>query len=499
MTQRTLHSVVYIGLASFGFVALRFLLVPIRIKLLTSLLDKDAYGTLTLISLSVSCLSVLLGVGSQEFLLSRCPGKSEAYQYGALWSAMRLAVGAAALIGMPLLLLLILWQPPKVDLQTTDYLLAAALVMPTLIVLQRVFFLLGRQRFIAARSSQLLASDAWFLPIIPLCLLIPLSVRSVLWVWLGWMLVTVVFTHRWAGISTLWRITTEHVPVRTVLAFGLPLLPMTLGFWLFKLLDRYVLVWLQDTVAVANYSLSLNISLIGFMAGVSLVEVFSSEFFRRINAARDHSSMAPADRSEVRDILSLMIRYGLLVTLPAAAALAQCGESVILVLSDAQYLDAVAILSWTAPLAVLFLFLFVLSRMLLALNRNIALGIAILVGALANGVLNALLVPVLAERGAALATGISLLLLCVALAWIARFPRWISLSSLQPVRLMVLYAACAGGLYLLQERLADHPFAVLILGAIWCLAVPILLGLVRRSDLALIRAFGKARFTPDPK
>ena len=49
--------------ASFGFVALRFLLTPLRIKILTSLLDKDEYGKLTLVSLTISFLSIVFSLG----------------------------------------------------------------------------------------------------------------------------------------------------------------------------------------------------------------------------------------------------------------------------------------------------------------------------------------------------------------------------------------------------------------------------------------------------
>lgn len=493
MTSRTLRTVFTIALASFGFMALRFLLVPVRIKLLTSLLDKEEYGTLTLISLSVSFLAVLLALGSLEFLLGKCPGRPERFQYGALAAAMRLGAGAAALLALPLMLVLMLWQPAKLNLGAADYLIAGGLVLLTLLIVQRVFFLLGLQRILVVRLSQLLYADAWFLPIIPLWFFGTLSIRAVLWVWLGWMLVTAALTHRWAGIGKLWTITIEHVPVRTILAFGMPLLPMTLGHWLFKILDRYVLVWKQDAVAVGNYSLCLNIAMVGYLAGMSLVEIFAAEFFRRVNAAAAEPGGDLAARTDVRDMLQLMLRYGLIVTLPVAAALTQCGESVILLLSNEQYLDAVPILVWTAPAAVLFLFYFVLSRMLLALNRNLQLGVATLAGALLNGVLNVLLVPQFSERGAAVATVISLLLLCIALAWIVRLHRWVALSSLRPIRLAALYVACAAGLYLIQQHFAGHHVAILSLGALWCLAVPFGLGLVRRADFALMRECVESR------
>lgn len=487
MTQRNLQSVLYLGLASLGFIALRFLLVPVRIKILASLLDKEEYGTLTLVSLTVSCLAVIFSLGSLEFLRSRSPGKSESFQYGALGSAMRLGVIAVALLGVPIMLLLILWKPAKLNLETPDFLITGALLLLTLNVIQRVHFLLGQQRFVYARTSQLLYADAWFLFIIPFCFFGTLSVRTVLWIWLGWMILTTILTHQWTGIGKLWSIKTERVSTREILLFGLPLLPMMLGDWLFRIQDRYVLIWLKDVAAVGNYSLCLNISMVGYMAGMSLVEIFNSEFFRQANTAGERDISTLSSRPEVQALVQLKVRYGLILTIPAAAALAQCGEAVILVLSNDRFLDAVPILAWTAPVAILFLVYFILGRLMMVIGLNRIFGISTLLAAVLNLALNFLLVPPLGERGTALATIISLILLNCILAWMVRLPRWLPLTSVRPVRLVVLYLVCSMGLYVLQDRLSGQNLLILLCGAAWCGAIPFGLRLIDRKDFTLMR------------
>jgi O-antigen/teichoic acid export membrane protein len=487
MTDRNLRTIIYLGFASFGFIALRFLFVPVRIKLLTSLLDKGQYGTLTLVSLSVSCLTILFALGSLEFIRSKCPGKPESYQYGALWTGIRVGTAAVAIFVVPIMLLLILWQPAKVELETPDYLIIGALVPLTLNIVQRVNFLMGRQKFVSARLSQLLYADAWFLPIIPFCFFGALSVRTVLWVWLCWMILTAMLTHKWVGMEKLWKIKIARIPTKEMLFFGLPLLPMMMGDLVFQLQDRYVLLWLMGPTAVANYSLCLNIAMIGYMVGLSLIEIFSSELFRLANETENADLPAIANQPKICDLLQLMLRYGLIVTLPVAAALTACGESVILVLSNSRFLDTVPLLAWTAPIAVLFVSYFVLGRVLMAVNRGIHLGVATIMAATLNIVLNTLLVPAMDEKGTALATCISLLVLNIAVAWLVRLPRWLPLSSLQPLRMASLYLLCAGGLHLLQVHLSGHNLVILALGAVWCLVVLFALGMVRRKDVMLMR------------
>ncbi len=68
--------------ASFGFIACRFLLTPIRIKVLTSLLDRETYGALTLISVTVSFLTLVGSIGSLEYMLRKLPGSPSNSQRG---------------------------------------------------------------------------------------------------------------------------------------------------------------------------------------------------------------------------------------------------------------------------------------------------------------------------------------------------------------------------------------------------------------------------------
>ncbi|HQK88758.1 MAG TPA: hypothetical protein PLU25_14140, partial [Acidobacteriota bacterium] len=74
--------------ASFGYVAIRMLIAPVRIKLLTSLLTKEDYGLLTLIMLTVSFLTLIFSLGSLEYMLRKLPGRPAADQYRTLRTVM---------------------------------------------------------------------------------------------------------------------------------------------------------------------------------------------------------------------------------------------------------------------------------------------------------------------------------------------------------------------------------------------------------------------------
>ncbi|HPC57564.1 MAG TPA: oligosaccharide flippase family protein, partial [Kiritimatiellia bacterium] len=102
--------------ASFGYVAIRMLIAPVRIKLLTSLLTKEDYGLLTLIMLTVSFLTLIFSLGSLEYMLRKLPGRPAADQYRTLRTVMSWFGRLAAVVALAGAGLLLVWQPGKVGL-----------------------------------------------------------------------------------------------------------------------------------------------------------------------------------------------------------------------------------------------------------------------------------------------------------------------------------------------------------------------------------------------
>ena len=67
---------------SFGYIGLQFLLTPVRIKTVTSILTTEQYADLNMVMMNISFIGVMLSLGSYEYLLRMLPGKTEAQQLG---------------------------------------------------------------------------------------------------------------------------------------------------------------------------------------------------------------------------------------------------------------------------------------------------------------------------------------------------------------------------------------------------------------------------------
>lgn len=472
--------------ASFGFLVLRFLLSPLRIKILSSFLSKDDYGVLTLVSLTVSFVTLVTSLGSLEFLLRKLPGRSGEYQFsifrmvaarfGALGAVVAL-LGAAALAARP---------PAGLNLGPADAVACGVLLLLTVPLTQGVHFLFGRTEYAHARVIQLLYAETWFLPLLVFAGAGGLRVSHVLWIWVVWLLLTIALGQKWVDLRAVRRAAVPPGALKEVLAFGLPLMPMIFGEWLFRIQDRYVLLALRDLQAVANYGLCIGLALVGMTVGTSVLDILLAEFFKVRNPMATNDLAELSSHAGLRAIFTMMIRYSVVVLVPLVAALCLAGPQIIRFLSDPKYLDAAGILPWTVPVPVLGCWIFVLGRTLMSVDRGAAVGWATLLAAAANIGLNLLLVPALGERGAALANSLSYAALAAYLAWAVRAWRWLVVRDLMPARLAVMAALAAAGFYVARFVLHAGTLGVLAGGGAWGVACAFLLGLVRKADLNLL-------------
>lgn len=481
--QQTRRTLVNLLFASFGYVALRVLIAPIRIKLLTSLLSKEDYGLLTLVMLTVSFITLISSMGSLEFMLRRIPGREPAFQWQALrtvatyfgWLALVLALlGVGAWMLHPL---------PKVGLSTMDLVACGFILVLTVHLTQVVYFLMGCSRYAQSRMLMLVYADGWFLPLLVMMWWMRVDVSFMLWLWAGWLLFSLGLAQTQVSLVRLARTRPSPALFRDMLVFGLPLLPMIMGEWIFQVQDRYVLLGYTDLVALANYTLCFNIAWVGVSTGASMLDVLVTEFYKARNRVPATAPRELAGHPELRRAFTLMLRYGLALALPIVVALAVARRSVILLLSDPKFADAADLMLWVAPLPLLYILVIIAGRTLMAIDRGTRVGVTTLIAAAVHLSLSIVLAPEMGARGVALAGCLAYGLLGLALAVQVRLWAWIEWRELRPFRLGLMAGLCGLSLEAARRGLPDQHLLILILGGLATLAALFGLGLIRRSDL----------------
>lgn len=483
------------GLAgvSVGYLALRFLLSPLQIRILTGCLDKADYGVISVLTGTVTLLAVLMSLGHFEFMIRRLPGLPDALQWAVLrrLRAWYLPLAALAALGVGVALQAV----PGLCLDGRGLglapraLVALALVLVAAL-LQRIFFLVARADWVRVRSLQLLQGDTWFVPFVIAYALGARGLTAALGVWVFWLGCTVLLAHVWSrrrGMTTALPVLPPTLGGRAALAFGLPLLPWLVGELLLRLTDRYVILAFHGPEAVARYTLCANIAMIVYVFGASIMDPFIPELSR----LRNHADAAAgrADAAAAAGLFSTMLRLALAVGLAGGAFLGCAGRPLLALLSGARYPEAAALLPWLAPVPALFLLWACCARLLLLDARTRRLGALTLGGVVFSLGLNLALVRLWGARGAAITLTVTLAGLSLATALAARAWRALDWHALRPLRLVVWPVLCAALLWGLRQAWPAAPVLPWLLAAAGlCALAGLALGLVRHADLAVWQA-----------
>lgn len=473
--------------ASFGYIAIRFILVPIRMKVLTTLLGKDEYGTLTLVILTISFITIISSLGSLEFMLRKLPGTSDAYQAGIMKRVVQVFGGLSVVLAVIGAALFAAWLPSKLDMTGIDYLICAIILVLMVHAAQRVYFLMGRCMYARSRLLSLMYADAWVLPLLGFLFVGAATTRSVLLVWAVCCVAAIALSSAWIKMRDVWHEGESSATLRELIQFGVPVLPLILGEWLFRLEDKFVLIALTDAVTLANYTICMNIAMVGYMAGTGVLDLLMAEFNGVRNQHQSDDLAELAAHPELRTLFSAIVRFSCIICIPLAAVLCCAGPQILRFLTGPEFHDAAFILPWTSAVPLFMLLGLIFGRTLMAVDRTRIVGITTLAAAGLNLALNIWLIPKHQELGAAMATTLSLGLLALILGVECKAWKWVDQKALMPLRLLLVFALTLAGAYGLTHAWPDGNslLILLILGGGSALLM-LLTGTVSKHDIQLV-------------
>jgi O-antigen/teichoic acid export membrane protein len=486
---------------SFGYIALRAVLNPVQIKVLTSLLSPEQYGMLTLITIAAWELAHIASAGHYEFLARRLPGQAKTYQREVLALVWRYFGSFVAALAVVVVTALLLFQPAKFTLRPIPLVIAGTCSVLLVFLFQRIYFLSARAEWMRVRTLQLIWSDTWFLPILIVAAFVSITLDIVLVCWLVWLLVASVLAYRWVKGDAGGR-STHSVRIGEVLRFGVPLLPMMLGLSLIGLLERYLLAFMRDVEAVARYTLCFNIALIVYAVGAAVLDLFVPEFNKECNRVADGKGPKGPASEALKALCTAMLRYSLLIASTGGLFLLLCGRQLIAIVSQPAYGSAAQIVPFLALVPLFYLLWILFNRILMAQSSTRVIGIATLVITAVNVGLNIVLIPYLGEIGCALAFTISLALLALFTGAYVRVWRWINWTRLHAGRLTIVTAVNGAGIYVAQAMLGQYALICVVLASGWCLLCIVALRLVHWDDWSALRtpslSEGRSLGSPSP-
>lgn len=220
--------------------------------------------------------------------------------------------------------------------------------------------------------------------------------------------------------------------LRRFFHYGYPLMGVSIATWVLSASDKYIIKLFRDSAEVGIYAIGYSLVAVAFtLLNTSLMLGMYPVLLK---------TWQEQGKEATEEMMGRLLRYYLLIAVPAWAGLTLLAQPILTVLAAPEYLSGHVIISWVA-LGLVFQGLteYVTKVWELQENTKIILVLMALV-AVVNVVLNLILVPSYGFLAAAITTAVSYLLyLLLAAIFSRRLFKWrISLRSLARIAIATL-------------------------------------------------------------
>lgn len=363
--------------------------------LLTGSLRLGEYGVWALVSVTVTLLYAVSGLGLGGALVSRfAPQERSNAILTALVavSAWSCAVGLALAAGADLLADMLNTPGVARPLRLGALLLPLGALTTLQVEALKLLEVFGRYALLSVgRTVGEIIGIAVALRIEPsvTAVVAGMVVADVLALVLGWWLLR---SSRPAGGAP------TKALLRPLLAVGLPLVPTMLGYLVINFSDRYFIGRLDGPDAVGRYTAAYALGALLVGVGAPILAILVPAATRRWHAG---------DRDGAAACFSLAVKAYLLLGVPATVGLGLLGRDLLLRLAPAEYADAAPLIPLIAAGYVVFTATAVSQYVFQLAGTTRVLLATVAAGAGLNLVLNMALVPPWGAEGAAAATLVS--------------------------------------------------------------------------------------------
>ena len=265
---------------------------------------------------------------------------------------------------------------------------------------------------------------------------------------------------------------------KNALIFGLPLVPVTICGWLIEVSNRYLLNYFKDAAFVGIFSLSYGLVVIILSLSGIIYGVLYPYIAKAWNDNSNHQMLSNA-----------LLKYTLIVVIPAMTGLFVLRKQIITLISGSEYLAG------SPTLAILIVFPLFASLVniygndLLLRGKTTLMAIIYFGGAIVNIILNLFFIPAYGANGAAITTVTTYVLMFLSLYLISKERFTWNFQFLRITRIILATAVMGLILFLINPQMFITKIITIILGALIYIILLFLLGVFIKEEYDIMKSF----------
>ena len=402
---------------SYLFTILTFVLSPILIVLLTRTLSITEYGVYSILSATISILKSIFILGLSGFIITRLPSFKYPKKVRAMFSIITFELvfllAILSILFIPLIQNTLLFYL-KIEGYKLEFQLSLIIIFVSLFFNLFSYYLVANRKMEFNSFVCFLSKCLWIIFLIPAFLILKkINLPIVFSIWLLGFIVSLIIIVLYIrkDVSFFFaKVKTISSPLlKNALFFSLPLVPVTMSSWIITVADRYMLNYYKGAALTGIYSLSY--SLVGIVLAFSAI--ISTVLYPYI-------AKAWGEKKNHHILFNAMLKYSLMIILPAMVGLLVMREQIITLVSGIDYIAGSSAIVILISFPLFDSLINIYTRNLLLREKTKIMSSVYISGAILNIVLNVLLIPRYGINGAAIATIISYSFMFIVFYFISR-------------------------------------------------------------------------------
>ena len=372
------------------------------VPLITKFMGSEVYGVWVQFGVTVSLASLVIGLNLGHCMYRFLPGIKNQEQLGGVFTAIS---SIALTISLTIAAGLVIFRAEVASFLFRDMKYSNVVVyLAFFILLEAVFakyttFLKARRYF---------REEAFISIARPLCVTIVLicvtiKTRSISAIIASYVVVqflmtlgTFIFVHR--NIIKIYQPDFKNIP--EYLGFGIPLLPVVLGYWIVNTSDRYLIMFFEGASSVGIYSVAYAVASVPVLAMMPVFTVLLPD----LSALYDDGHV-----EELVTRFNRVQKYFFAFGIPSIVGISILSKPLIRLFSTPEFVSAYNIMFVVLPGLFLFVVLHLHTQLLNVLKKTRLLSLVWIGMAGLNFLVNIALIPKIGIMGAGISTLLSYL------------------------------------------------------------------------------------------